>query len=148
MKSMLKNCAVDQVLGYYAAGVTKRTSDIVDMANFDGVMFVIGLGTTIENGTIDAFVEQDIANAITNMARLATTAVHTVTAANAALAKSCIVIDVYRPLERYVQCNITPAVSNAVVLGITAIRYKGRTAPVVQAAGTIKATMLTEPAQV
>jgi hypothetical protein len=151
MGNLLKNVAVKQVLGYYAAGTTKRTSDIVDMQGFDGVMFVAGLGTIIENGTIDVFVEQDTANATTYMARLATTTVHTVTAANATLAKSCIVVDVYRPQERYLQCNITPAVQNAVILGITAILYKTHKAPVTQVAtalnAVIKSTSLVEPAE-
>ena len=40
--NLLKNVAVKQVLGYYAAGTTKRTSDIIDTAGYDGVMFVAG----------------------------------------------------------------------------------------------------------
>jgi len=143
---LLDNVKIDQILGYYAAGVTKRVSDILDMSGYDGVLFVASLGTTIENGTVDVFVEQDVANATTNMARLATTTVHTVTAANAALGKSAIVVDVYKPRERYLQCNITPAVSNAVILGIVAIRYKGHLAPEVNAS-LVKATKLISPAE-
>lgn len=143
---MLNNVKIDQVLGYYAAGTTKRVSDILDMSGYDGVLFVASLGTTIENGTVDVFVEQDIANATTNMARLATTTVHTITAANAALGKSAIVVDVFKPREQYVQCNITPAVSNAVILGIVAIRYKGHLAPVVNDS-LVKSTRLVSPAQ-
>ena len=136
---------IDQVLGYYAAGTTKRTSDIVDCAGYEGCMFIAELGTIIENGTLDVFVDQNTANATSGMARLATTTVHTVTAADALLAKSCIVVDVYRPRERYLQCNITPAAQNAVILGITAIRYNGRVKP--DTTGPIKATVLVGPAE-
>ncbi|MEY2668124.1 MAG: hypothetical protein RJA59_762 [Pseudomonadota bacterium] len=143
---LLQNAQIDQVLGYYAAGVTKRTSDILDMQGYDGVLFVAGLGTIIENGTLDVFVEQNTANSTSGMARLATTTAHTVTAANALLAKSAIVVDVYRPQERYVQCNITPASQNAVILGIVAIRYHGRTKPTLNST-LLKSTQLASPAE-
>lgn len=141
---LLQKCKIDQVLGYYAAGTTKRTSDIIDMAGWDGVCFVAGLGTIIENGTLDVFVEQNTANSTSGMARLATTTAHTVTAANALLAKSAIVVDVYRPQERYLQCNITPAAQNAVILGIVAIRYRGRVAPELNS-DLLKSTQLSSP---
>lgn len=146
-QNLLKNVATDQVLGYYAAGVTKRTSDILDMSSYEGVMFVIGLGTIIEAGTLDAYVEQNTLNQTGGMARLAGQVAHTVTAANATLAKSAIVVDVYQPQERYIQCNITPATQNAVILGIVAIRYKSRKGPVAQAAGALKVTQLIQPAE-
>lgn len=144
MSNLLGKVKIDQVLGYYAAGTTKRTSDIIDMSGWEGVIFVAGLGTTIENGTVDVAVEQNTANSTSGMAAVAGTAAHTVTAANAALAKSCIVVDVYKPRERYLQCYVTPAVQNAVILGVVAIRYNG-TAPDIT--GAIKATVLASPAE-
>jgi hypothetical protein len=143
---LLSTVKVDQVLGYFAAGTTKRTSTIVDMAGYDGVLFVAGLGTTIEAGTLDVFVEQNTSNTTVGMARLATTTAHTVTAANAALTQSAIAVEVYRPRERYLQCNITPATQNAVILGIVAIRYRGRVAPDANA-DLLKFTILGSPAE-
>jgi len=145
MSNLFGKVKIDQVLGYYAAGTTKRTSDIVDMQGWEGCIFVAELGTIIENGTIDVFVDQNTANSTSGMARLATTTAHTVTAADAALAKSCIVVDVYKPRERYLECNITPATQNAVILGITAIRYNGSYAPNVS--GPLKSTVLASPAE-
>lgn len=129
MSNLSSQVKIDQVLGYFAAGQTKRTSSIIDMANYEGCLFVVELGTTIENGTLDAYVEENTANATSGMATITGTAAHTVTAANAALTSSCIVVDVYKPRERYLQCNITPGTQNAVILGITAIRYNGRVKP-------------------
>jgi hypothetical protein len=144
--NLSKNVKIDQVLGYYEAGTTKRTSDILDMSGYDGVVFVAGLGTIIEAGTVDVFPEENSANTTVGMAELAGTAAYTVTAAAAALTKSCIIVDVYKPLKRYVQCNITPAGQNAVILGIVSIRYKGKMGP--EAMTTpypLKATMLISP---
>lgn len=136
---------IDQVLGYYAAGTTTRTSDIVDMQDYEGCIFVAELGTVIEDGTVDVFVEQNTSNATSGMARLATTTAYTVTAGDATAAKGCIVVDVYKPRERYLQCNITPATKSAVILGITAIRYNGRSKPDVT--GPLKSTVLVSPAE-
>jgi uncharacterized membrane protein len=149
MVGILDKLDVKQVLGYFAAGTTKRTSSIVDMANYDGVLFIVGLGTILDTGTLDAFVEQNTLNQTSGMARLATTTLFTVTAVEAAFTQSCILVNVYRPQERYLQCNITPAVANAVVLGITAIKYGSRVQPVPQVTGSVlKATTLTSPAEV
>lgn len=142
-----KSNLVSQILGYFAAGTTKRTSSIIDMSGYDGVLFIIGLGTLIEDGTLDGFVEQNTANSASGMARLATTTAYTVTAADALKTQSCILVDVFRPQERYLQCNITPATQNAVVLGITAIRYRGRVKPESQDSTVLVATSLGSPAE-
>jgi len=139
------NVKITPVLGYFAAGVTKRTSVILDNDGFDGVVFVAILGTTIEAGTLDVFVEQNTANSTSGMARLATTTAYTVPATPAAL--TSIAVDVYKPRERYLQANITPASQNAVICGMVAIQYKGHLCPVTQDATLVKVTKLISPAE-
>ena len=146
--NLSKNVKIDQILGYFAAGVTKRTSAILDMKGYEGVLFVAGLGTIIENGTVDVYPEQNTSDTTVGMAEQAGTSAYTVTAAAAALTYSCILVDIYKPLEQFIQCNITPAVQNAVILGIVAIRYKGKMGP--EAMTTpypLKATMLVSPSE-
>jgi hypothetical protein len=138
---------IDQVDGYVAAGVAPQSSDILDMQGWDGVVFVAGFGTLIEAGTLDVYVEQNPLNQAGGMARLATTTPHTITAGNAALTQSCIVVDVYRPQERYVRCVVDPSDQNAVILGVVAIRYRGRKAPVTQNTNVLKSTQLSAPAE-
>jgi hypothetical protein len=146
MNSLLNDCKITPVLGYYAAGQTKRTSDIVDMTGYEGVAFIALLGTVLENGTIDVFVEQHTLNQTSGMARLATTTAYTVTAADALVAKSAIVVDVFQPRERYLQCNVTPAVANAVILGVLAIQYRGEKLPAALTT-LLKSTFLQSPAE-
>lgn len=142
--NLLQRVKVDQILGYSAAGKVKKTSSIIDMANYDGVMFVAELGTLLATGTLDVFVDQNSTNSTSGMARVATTTAHTCTTADATLVQSAIVVDVYKPQEQFLQCNITPAVANAVILGITAIRYSGRVKP--DANGDLlKSTQLISP---
>jgi len=146
MNSLLNDCEIIPVLGYYAAAQSKRTSDIVDMDGYEGVLFVALLGTLLENGTLDVFVEQHTLNQTSGMARVATTTLHTVTAAHALLAKSAIAVDIFQPRERYLQCNVTPAVANAVICGVIAIKYKGTKAPAVTT-NLLKSTYLQSPAE-
>lgn len=147
--NLSKNVKVTQVLGYYAAGVTARKADIIDMANYDGVMFIYEFGTLIEAGTLDCYVGGGDTNDTADMTRLATTTAHTVTAANALLAKSCVVVDIFQPdpvLHRYLEAVSDPSDQNAVILGITAIQYNGRYHPDTAGTGTLKTTFLQSPA--
>lgn len=148
--NLLKNCKITQVLGYYAAGVTARKADIIDMANYDGVMFIFEFGTLIEAGTLDCYVNGDAANSTSAMTRLLTTTAHTITAANAALGKSCIVVDIFQPdpvLHRYLEAVADPNDQNAVILGITAIQYNGRVHPDTQSSSVLKSTFLQSPGE-
>jgi hypothetical protein len=142
--NLLKNVKIDQILGYFAAGQVAKTTDIIDMQGYDGCLFIAGFGTIIENGTLNVQVLQDTDSAGGTMAAVAGTAAHTVTAANAALTKSAIAVDVYKPQERYLETTVTPATQDAVLLGVTAIRYKGKMGP--DANGDLlKATQLISP---
>lgn len=129
--NLSKNVRVDQVLGYYAAGQTARKSDIVDMAGYEGCMFVFEFGTLLETGTIACDINGNSTNA-TGGTKLAGGASYTVTAAGALLAKSAIVVDIYQPdpaSYRYLEAMITLGVANTLILGITAIRYNGKVKP-------------------
>ncbi len=142
--NLLKNVKVDQILGYFAAGTTAKTSSIIDMQGYDGVLFVAGFGTLLETGTLNVQVLQDTDSAGGTMAAVAGTAAYTVTAADALLTQSAIAVDVYKPQKRYLEVTVTPAVANAVILGVVAIRYKGKMGP--DANGDLlKATQLISP---
>lgn len=144
------NVKVTQVLGYFAAGTTARKAAIIDMANYDGCMFIYEFGTLIEAGTLDCFVNGDAVNNTAAMSRLLTTTAYTVTAADAAKTQSCLIVDVYQPdpvLHRYLEAVSDPSDQNAVILGITAIQYQGRVKPSTADASLLKSTLLASPAE-
>jgi hypothetical protein len=148
--NLSKNVKVSQVLGYFAAGTTARKAAIIDMANYDGCMFVFEFGTLIEAGTLDCFVNGDAANSTSAMSRLLTTTAYTITAADAAKTQSCVVVDVFQPdpvLHRYLEAVSDPSDQNAVILGITAIQYNGRVKPTTADASLLKSTFLQSPAE-
>lgn len=122
---------VDQVLGYYTAAQTTRKSDIVDMAGYEGCMFIFEFGTLLETGTIACDINGNSANA-TGGTKLKGGATFTVTAAAALLAKSAIVVDIYQPepsTYRYLEAMISLGTANTLITGITAIRYEGKDKP-------------------
>ena len=138
-----QNVQVTQILGYTAAGVTAQTSDIIDMSGYDGVMFIAEFGTVIENGTINVQVLQNTANSTSGMTAVSGTAAYTITAADAAKGKNCIVVDVFQPTKRFLEAVVTPATQNAVITGVTAIQYNGKDRPKVGAG--LKTTYLQSP---
>lgn len=128
---LVKNVKVDQVLGYYAAAQTTRKSDVIDMAGYEGCMFIFEFGTLLETGTIACDINGNTTNA-TGGTKLAGGATYTVTAAGALLGKSAIVVDIFQPeptTSRYIEAMITLGVANTLITGITAIRYQGKYKP-------------------
>lgn len=129
--NQLTNLKITQVLGYFAAGTTAKKADIIDMAGFEGCLFIFEMGTLIEAGTLIASVTGNT-TAVTGGTALDATASHTVTAVTAALTQSALAVDVHQAepsLYRYLEAIITPAVQNAVILGITAVQYGGKLKP-------------------
>lgn len=138
---------VDQVLGYFAAGTAAKKSDIVDMAGYEGCMFIFEFGTLIEAGVLTAVINGNTLDATGGTALDAGVA-HTNTAVDAALTHSALVVDIYQPepsLYRYLEAQITPSVQNAVLLGITAIRYNGKVKPEITT-GLLEAIAAVSPA--
>jgi hypothetical protein len=148
--NLLKNVTISQILGYFAAAETTRKADIIDMAGYEGVLFIFELGTIISGGTIKATVYGDAANSTSAMAELVGTAAYAVTAITAAYAKSVIAVDIYQPdpaLHRYLEAQIQIGAQNAEICGITAIQYKGKLHPDVNGVTVLKATQLVSPAE-
>lgn len=144
------NVKVTQVMGYYAAAQTARKSDIVDMANFDGCMFIFEFGTLLNTATIKAFIKGDAANATGAMAELTGQSTVTVNATTAGYAKSCIVVDIYQPdpvLHRYLEANLTLGVANTEICGVTAIQYQGRVKPTTNDVSVLLSTLLQSPGE-
>jgi hypothetical protein len=109
----------------------RKASTIIDMAGYEGCLFIFEFGTIIEAGVLKCNIYGNTTSA-TGGTKIDSSLSHTVTAANAALTQSAIAIDVYQPdptLYRYLEASIDPDDQNAVILGITAIRYNGKLKP-------------------
>lgn len=145
--NLLKNVSIREVgAPVGAANNTDSNSDIIDMQGYDGVLFVGTVTDSVSTGVATLKVEQDEANADTGMAA----------ATGASATKTCVVtddlndklliVDVYRPLKRFVQAVRTSSAANIAFGSLLAILYKGSKAPEVDDASVLDAVLAISPA--
>ena len=122
---------VARVVNATAVGTTAINGTEVDMAGFDGVCFVVAMGT-ITDGTPKIKAQQDTATGMAGAADLANTGV-TMAATDD---NKLVVLDVFRPAERFVRCVVDRTVGSpgtgSVIDGAIAIQYGPRTATTTQ----------------
>lgn len=111
------------------ANNTDDDSAIVDTSGYDGVMFVCPISDSAATGVATMTAQQNTANSVTGMAALAGGAATLTSATNDDINGQCLVVDVYRPLERYVRVKRTSATANIAFGDVLAILYHGRTGP-------------------
>lgn len=131
-----ENCRVSRVVNGTAAGTTVVNGTSVDMAGWDGVLFVALIGALTatqvtrlkaqqsdDNGSADAFAD------------LASSATPAMADGDS---NEVVLLDVFRPSERYVRPVVVRGTANAVIDGVFAIQYRGRTLPVTQDSSTVQ----------
>lgn len=121
------------------------TSDVdstgVDMANFEGVLFITSFGTAAADNIINAQQSSDDGSTDT-YGDLAGSAVGLAGASDEDQ-----FIDVFRPVKRYVRCHVERATSSTVE-SIWAIQYGARKLPVDNTtSGTIAGEAHVSPAE-
>lgn len=116
-----------RVMNAVAAGLTNQTSDSVDLAGYDGVVFIALLGALtagqVTKLKLQSSSDDGVADAYADIA-------DTETAAMAdADSNKMLVCDLRNPPERYVQAILERGSSNAVIDGVIAIPYHARELP-------------------
>lgn len=134
--NLSKNVKITLVQAPLADGQTDPDSAAVDMEGFEGVMFIGIVGTVTGAGTAALKASQSSDNV--NFNDLSGVV------ANGAAGGSdkFLVLDVYRPLDRYVRTTLTRAVANSVYGGTIALQYGAHKRPTVHDAATIAAAAI------
>lgn len=109
-----------------AAGQTAINSTPVDMAGYDGVLFLVNAGTIVSGGVQSIKAQQDTAVGMGAAADLAGSSITIADDDD----NQAFWLDVKRPLERFVRVTISRATQNSDFGPIWAIQYRGRTFPV------------------
>ena len=104
-----------------ATGTTTIDSAAYDCASFDGICFIVRLGTPAGNNNIRG--RQDVASGGA-FADLQGTLVNDA-------AKNQHMLDLYRPGKQFVRCRVTRGTSTTID-GIVVVQYKARRKPVTQ----------------
>ena len=135
--NLSKHVKISMVQNYLADGAGASNSDSVDMSGFDGVMFVGIIGQQDASATAEIKAQQSTDNAAFNDLSGAV-AISPVNSDNKFL-----VLDVYRPLERYVRSVLTRAgTTNSEWGGTLAIQYMGSKKPTAHDAAKLAAEAL------
>jgi hypothetical protein len=129
-----KDVKVTRVLNAVAAGTSNQSGSILDMSGFEGVMFVALLGALTATQVTALKAQQGQASGGGDMADLLGTKVGPMGDDDD---NKGLVLDVYKPRERYVRCVVERATANAVIDGVIAIQYGAGKRPTVHDATTI-----------
>ncbi len=134
-----KSVKIVKVKDHSTAATSGVTSDVVDTAGYDGVMFLTSFGTAAANNTLKA--QQGQASDMTDAADLEGSSVST------GASDEDVYLDIYRPRDRYVQVVAARGTSSTLE-SIWVILYSGGKKPVVNAiSGTINGKSLVSPAE-
>jgi hypothetical protein len=129
-----------------AANNTSVATAVVDMTGWDGVMCILPMYDSANAGVATLTGR----SASTNVAGAALAgAVATATDAGGdALNSKCLIVDIYKPRERYVDFLIASSAANVAFDAAIIIQYKGRKAPVTQSTTHVAAsTSVISPAK-
>lgn len=122
-----------------SSGTSSINGATIDMANYEGVLFVIKFGTAAADNTIKA--QQDTASGMGTAADLAGTSV------GVGSSDEIVWLDLYRPQERYVRMVAARGTATTIEWGM-AIQYGPRVQPVDNAvAGTIYGELHISPSE-
>lgn len=130
-----------------AASNTDDDSAYVDMQGFDGVVFATPITDSVATGVATATAIQCDTSGGT-YANLSGAVATATSAQNDDLNSKLLIVDVYRPQERYLKLTRASATANIAFGDVIAILYKGSKAPVAQLAAEVAAsTTVVSPAE-
>lgn len=135
---LLEHVKITRSLAAVAAGTTVQAGSAVDMAGYDGVLFVALFGTLTATQTTSLKAQQSSDNAVADdFSDLEGSSVGPMGDDDDGL---MLALDVWRPVKQYVKPVVVRGVANAVIDGVIAIRYAARNKPTVQDITTLLAS--------
>ena len=138
--NLSKAVKITRVENAVGAGSSDENGDSVDMQNWEGVMFVFMAGTMTgtQVTTLKAQGSSDDASsdAFADLEGTQTDAM----ADNDG--DQVVILDVYKPIERYIRPVVERATANAVIDGVIAIQYGPLKKPTTHDATTVQTSLL------
>ena len=125
---LFKDAKVERVMNGVAAGQAANVSTEVDMQGYDSVLFVGCFGAITATGTVTMKARQDTATGMGSAADLLGTDV----ALDSDDDNRMLLLNLYRPRERFIDVVVTTATANGVIDSVVAIKYNARDLPVTQ----------------
>lgn len=133
--NLVKRTKVTRAMNAVAAGTTDQTSTWIDMANFDGIMFLINFGTITSGAVTSVKLQGATDSSGTGATDLTGTAITVADTDDNKIA----ILDLYQPdrTYRYIAAYVDRGTQNAVIDGIQAIQYAPRNVPTTHDSTTV-----------
>ncbi|MBL4621015.1 MAG: hypothetical protein JKY89_01315 [Immundisolibacteraceae bacterium] len=121
---------VKSIVVFQAAAASTGTKKgiILDMQGVQGVQFIAVLTSAVDGSVVKLQVAQSDTNSTGTM-NVLTGTVDAPVAASGNLAGKAIILDVYKPLKRYIEPQLVITTQNAVISCIIAIMYESKMSP-------------------
>ncbi|PCJ18009.1 MAG: hypothetical protein COB02_11815 [Candidatus Cloacimonadota bacterium] len=126
--NLSKNVKSIVVLPAQSASQGTKKGAILDMQGVEGVQFVAVLTSAVDTSVVKLQVAQSDTNTTGSMVVL-TGSVDAPAAVAANLSGKALILDLYKPLKRYIEPQVVIATENATVSCIIAIMYESRSKP-------------------
>ncbi len=104
-------------------------SAIIDMAGFEGAIFVTSIEDSVDTGVAAMTIEQNSVNSGTGMAALDGAIATQTSAANDDLNGRLLAVDVFQPQERYLRVNRTSTIANIAFGSVMVFLYGKKKLP-------------------
>ena len=125
------------------AGASGNTikGDIVDMAGFEGALFIVAFQTVVNDAVVTFKIAHGDTNDTADMAAtVATTGALTSDGTTIALSNKQLVLEIVNPVERYLEPQVVIATQNAPIDHITVIKFRKNLVPVQAQGSTVHAS--------
>jgi hypothetical protein len=131
--TLLSHLTVDGTNYALAAGTTDVESGYVDMANYEGVLFMVTLGDNADTATLEVKIEGCDTSDGTYAALTGATVTRTMGATDHD--NKMLYLEVTQPSYRYLHLDFNRGTANSVIAAVHAIQYGAKKKPVTQSTG-------------
>ena len=118
------------------AGQTVQNSSIIDMKGFDGVIFLAIFGSITTGSVTSMKAQQGKASDLSDAADIKDSKIDIADDKD----NDCLILDIFRPRERYIRAVISKGTQDAVIDKILTIQYKADYMPTTHDATTVAGT--------
>lgn len=124
--NLTKETLIKAVSDPVVAGASiDQNTTILDMSGFDGVAFIVPITDSVATAVATLKAEQNSANSDTGMTAITGATATLTCAVNDDLNGQVLIVDVNKPVERYVQGVLTSATANIAYGNVIAVQYNG-----------------------
>lgn len=131
MQNFIKNMAVEYGgAAVAAASSTDDNSTIFDMQGYESVVAITTITDCADTGVATLSIQANTANSDTGMAEVTGATLSATSAADDDLNGKFLMVEVVKPVKRYIQATRVSATANIAFGEVYVIRIKGRDKPV------------------